>query len=271
MGPQTTAAEEGNAEVKIVIGMLIAVFTACAVYGQAAAPAAALPKAEALFDKYVEATGGKAAYDKRRTEITKGVVRMAAAGVTGTVEIYSAAPNSQVTIMDVQGVGRIEQGTDGVNAWEVSAVMGPRLKDGQEKTEAFREALFNLPINWRKLYSKVETVAAEKTEGIDCYRVVATPNSGGKPETFWFDVKTGFTVKIKRVAVTSMGEIPAEIVMQDFKPAGGVVQPMTLIQRASGQQVLIQLQSVTPNAVIPKTRFAPPAEIQQLMGKKPAA
>ncbi len=230
----------------------------------------ALPKAETLFDKYVEVTGGKAAYEKRRTEVGKGVVKMVAAGVTGTVEIYSAAPNSQVIIMDVQGVGKIEQGTDGVNAWEVSAVMGPRVKDGEEKAEALREALFNLPTNWQKVYAKVETVGADTVEGLDCYRVIATPRGGGKPETFWFDRKTGFTVKIKRVAVTSMGEIPAEIIMRDFKSAGGVLQPMTMVQRAGGQDIIIQLQSVTQNVVIPKSRFAPPEEIRQLMVKKAA-
>lgn len=235
-----------------------------------AAFAQELPKAETLFDKYVEATGGKAAYEKRRTESGKGIVKMAAAGVTGTVEIFSAAPNSQVIVMDVQGVGKIEQGTDGVNAWELSAVMGPRVKDGAEKAEALREAIFNMPINWQKVYAKVETAAEETVEGIACYRVTATPRGPGKPESYWFDKKTGYTVKIKRTAMTSMGEIPAEIVLRDFKPAGGILQPMTMVQRAGGQEVIIQLQTVTPNAVIPKTRFEPPAEIRQLMTKKAA-
>lgn len=241
-----------------------------ALLGTVCLSAQALPKAEALFDKYVEVTGGKAAYEKRRTESGKGIVKMVAAGVSGTVEIYSAAPNSQVIVMDVQGVGRIEQGTDGVHAWELSAVMGPRVKDGEEKNEALREAIFNLPVNWQKVYAKVETTGAETVEGLDCYRVLATPRGNGKPETFWFDKKTGYTVKIKRTAVTAMGEIPAEIVMRDFKQAGGVIQPMTMVQRAGGQEVIIQLQSITPNAVIPKTRFEPPAEIRQLMVKKAA-
>lgn len=251
--------------------MGIACLAAAAIVLRAQQQQPALPSAAALFDRYVEVTGGKAAYEQRRTEVGKGVVKMIAAGVTGSVEIYSAAPNSQVIIMDVKGVGRIEQGTDGVNAWEISAVMGPRVKDGQEKVEALREALFNMPVNWQKLYRKVETTTAETTEGIECYRVVATPSGAGKPETFWFDRKTGYTVKIKRTAVTSMGEIPAEIVMKDFRLSGGVIQPMIMLQRAGGQEVVIELQSVTPNAVIPKSRFTPPSEIQQLLAAPPAA
>jgi hypothetical protein len=243
------------------------------VFAAVSALAEDLPKAETLFDKYVEATGGKAGYAQRRTEVAKGVVRMSAAGVSGNVEMYSSAPNNQVIIMDVQGVGRIEQGTNGVLAWETSAVMGPRVKDGEELVEALREGLFNLPVNWRKLYSKVETVAAETTEGKECYRVLATPTTKGKVETFWFDRKTGYTVKIKRTAVTGMGEIPAEIVMDDYKQTGSVIQATKLLQRAGGQEVTILLQSVTPNVLIPATRFAPPAEVKQLMAppKKKAA
>ena len=224
-----------------------------------------LPKGETIFDKYVEVTGGKAGYAQRRSEIARGVVKMAAAGVSGTVEMYSVAPNSQVIIMDVQGVGRIEQGTDGKIAWESSAVMGPRLKTGEEKVEALHEALFNLPLHWRQVYSKATTIAAETTEGHDCYRIVATPISGGKPETFWFDRKSGLNIKIKRTAVTAMGEIPAEIVMDNYKKIGPIMQATTLLQRAGGQEVTIILESIQPNAAIPASRFVPPAEVRQLM------
>jgi hypothetical protein len=236
----------------------------------AVAGAQELPKAETLFEKFIEVTGGKAAYEKRRTEVGKGVVKMTAAGVSGTVEIYSAAPNSQVIIMDVQGVGKIEQGTDGINAWENSAVMGPRVKSGQEKAEALQEAVFNAPIQWQKLYTKVETTAAETAEGVECFKVVATPRSGGKPETFWFDRNTGLTVKVKKTTLTSLGEVSAELVAKNFQNAGGILQPMTLLQRAGGQEVIIEMQTLTPNVVIPKSRFNPPAEVQQLMGT-PAA
>ncbi len=233
-----------------------------------------LPKGETIFDKYVEVTGGKAAYAQRRSEIARGVVKMSAAGVSGTVEMYSVAPNSQVIVMDVQGVGRIEQGTDGKIAWESSAVMGPRLKTGEEKVEALHEALFNLPLNWRQVYSKVNTIAAETTEGHDCYRVVATPIAGGKPETFWFDRKSGLNVKIKRTAVTAMGEIPAEIVMVNYRKIGPILQATTLLQRAGGQEVTIVLDNIQPNAAIPASRFIPPAEVRQLMSPaspKPAS
>ena len=43
---------------------------------QAATSAAALPKAETILDRYIEVTGGKAAYDKRTSEITTGTMEL---------------------------------------------------------------------------------------------------------------------------------------------------------------------------------------------------
>ncbi|BDC49774.1 hypothetical protein F183_A20900 [Bryobacterales bacterium F-183] len=242
-------------------------FVAAAMSVVAFGQAAALPTGESLFDKYVEVTGGKAAYAKRTSEVTKGTIQMPAAGVSGTLEIYWAAPNVRVALMDVQGVGKVEEGTNGVEAWEVSAVMGPKLKDGKEKAQAIREALFNMPIYWRKLYSKAQTTGVETVEGIECYRVVATPTDGSKVETFWFDKTTGYNVKVSRTVLAMGSEIPAEIVMKDYQKSGFVIQPMTMIQRVGGQEVILKLTTVTANAPIPKTRFAPPPDIQQLMKK----
>ena len=51
-----------------------------------------LPKAETILDRYIEVTGGKAAYEKRKTEIATGTFEMAAMGVKGTITHYAASP-----------------------------------------------------------------------------------------------------------------------------------------------------------------------------------
>ena len=62
-----------------------------------------------------------------------------------------------------------------------------------------------------------------------------------------------------------MGEIPAEIVMDNYKKIGPILQATTLLQRAGGQEVTIVLDNIQPNAAIPASRFIPPAEVRQLM------
>ena len=230
----------------------------------ALAAAADLPKAETLLDRYVEVTGGRQNYEKRSTEYMSGIVEIPAAGVKGKVEMWAEAPNSRVEVIDIEGVGRMETGTDGTIAWENSAMMGPRLRSGAELRYHLQEAVFNAPIHWKKIYKKAETTGVEKVEGADCYRVLMTPIEG-KPESWYIDLKTGFVVKMIRTSVTTMGEISGEYLMKDYKDRDGIMMPVTLIQKAAGQEIRVTFEHVTPNIKIPKDRFTPPGEVKQLM------
>lgn len=234
--------------------------------------AADLPKAETLLDRYVEVTGGRANYEKRTTEYMSGVVEIPAAGVKGKVEMWAEAPGSRVEVIEIEGVGRMETGTDGVIAWENSAIMGPRLRSGVELRYHLREAIFNAPIHWRKVFKSAETVGVEKVEGLDCYRVLMTPIEG-KPETWYFDQKTNFVVKLLRTSITTMGEVNGEYLMKDYKDMDGIMMPVTMIQKAAGQEIQVKFDTVKPNIKLTKDRFVPPAEVKQLMmpAKKKAA
>ena len=236
----------------------------CALACAGLVSAADLPKAETLLDHYVEVTGGRKNYEKRTTEYMSGMVEIPAAGVKGKVEMWAEAPGSRVEVIEIDGVGRMETGTDGVIAWENSAIMGPRLRSGVELRYHIREALFNAPLYWRKLYKTVETVGVEKIAGIDCYRVLVTPFEG-KPETWYFDQKTNFIVKLLRTSVTTMGEVNGEYLMKDFKEMDGITMPMTLVQKAAGQEIIVRFDAVKPNVKLPKDRFVPPTEIKQLL------
>src|SRR5262245_40449916 len=58
-----------------------------------AKPAAGLPTADAIIDKYISAVGGKEAVMKHTSRTMKGSFEIEAMGMTGTVQIFSKAPN----------------------------------------------------------------------------------------------------------------------------------------------------------------------------------
>lgn len=248
--------------------MKLFLLTVC-VASAGVAMAADLPKAEGILDRYVEVTGGRRNYEKRTNEYTSGTVTVPAAGVTGKVEMWAAAPGSRVEIVEMEGVGRIESGTDGVIAWENSAIMGPKIRSGLELRYHIRDALFNLPIHWRKVYRSAETVAAEKVEGVDCYRILMTPHEG-KPETWYFDQETGYLVKMFKSSLTTMGEVNGEFVFRDYKDMDGLMMPVTQIQKAAQQEIIMKIDAVKPNIKMSKDRFTPPAEVKPLLGPPPA-
>jgi hypothetical protein len=227
----------------------------------------ALPKAETILDRYIEVTGGKAAYEKRKSEVAKGTLEMTAQGVKAAVTRYSAAPDKSYSLLEIEGAGKIESGAGDGIAWDNSAMMGPHLKTGEEKTQALREAMFNAQLNWRKVYSKVETTSVETIDGEECYKVVLTPETG-KPETQYFQKKSGLAVKMTMTLVNQMGEVPAEVLISDYKDFGGVLIPTKQVNKAAGQEFTTTIQSVSINEEIPPDRFQPPPEIKALLEKK---
>jgi hypothetical protein len=243
---------------RIFIGLLLA---------SAGAFGADLPSAESLLDRFVEVTGGEAAYAARTSEIARGTVEMPAMGLKGTLVRYAAEPDQYLVVMEIPGIGKVLSGVkDGV-AWEMSDLMGARTKTGVERGEALREARFNANAAWRDLYPKVETAGEESVDGEDCYKVVMTPAEGA-PETLYLSKKTGLGVKMTVIASTQMGDIPAEMLFTNYKDFGGILTPSRIVNRTAGQEIVLTIQSVEANPVIPAGQFDLPAEVAAVAGRQ---
>ncbi len=227
----------------------------------------ALPKAETILDHYIEVTGGKAAYEKRKSEITTGTVEFAAQGLKGTLTHYAAAPDKSYSVIELDGIGKMEEGAINGIVWDKNPMLGPRIKSGEEKAQGLRGAMFNSHLNWRKAYTKAETVGVENVEGEDCYKVVLTPNEG-KPETAYFSKKTGLEVKRTTTAVSPMGEMQVEAIASNYKDFDGILEPTKVVQKVAGQELVMTIQSIKVNPEIPADKFEPPAEIKALMNKQ---
>jgi hypothetical protein len=230
----------------------------------------ALPPAATILNRWIEVTGGRAALEKRHNQVQRGAIEFPAIGVKGTITLYEAEPNKNRVIAEVAAIGKIESGNNGEVAWESSSVQGPRIKQGPERNEAMRDSTFNAALVWQKLYAKAETTAAETTEGHECYKVVLTPKEGN-PTAEYFDKKSGLLVKTSATRTTSMGQITAEIVYEDYRKDGDLLSPHKLIQRAAGQEFQILVQSAEFNVDLPKDAFDLPPEVQALLKKSDQA
>lgn len=248
------------------VAVLFAVAGALAAPSVARAQSGDLPKAEALIERYIEVTGGKAAYEKLKSRIAKGSLEMAAQGVKGTLTIYQAAPNKMYTQTEITGIGGSEEGCDGEIAWEKSTMMGPRLKTGDEKALALRGAVFNAELHWRKFYKKAETVGIEDVNGKPAYKVEMTPNEG-KTEIQFYDKESGLVVKSMSVLPTQMGDIPVESYMSDYREVDGVKMSHKLTQKLAMQEVVVTMEKIEHNKDIPASRFELPPEIKALFEK----
>jgi hypothetical protein len=218
-----------------------------------------------VIAKYIEVTGGQAAYDKVHSSISTGKMSMAAQGIEGKVTMYEAEPAKNYTAVEIPGIGLVEDGTDGTVAWEKSALQGARLKTGAEKAFAIRAANSQSKfVNIKKYYKSVETAGVEDVDGKLCYKVVETPMEG-QPETSYYDKASGLLVKEAGTMTTPMGEIPFQTLIGDYRKEGALLMPHKVTQTFVGQKMEITIESTQLNADIPKDRFDIPAEVKALI------
>ena len=225
-----------------------------------------LPSAESVLDRYVQVTGGRQAYEKRKTEISHGTLEYTGLGIKGSVTRYAAEPDKYYAALDIEGLGKVEMGVSGGVAWENTDLLGPRVKTGVERAEAIREGNLNSTVNWRKLYPKVENAGIETIDGEECYKVVMTA-AEGQPIIGYYQKKSGLQVKVSTVASTQMGDIPVDLIASDYKNFGGILEPAKVTQKTGPQEFTITLDSVEVNPPIPPEKFALPPEVRKLVEK----
>ena len=226
--------------------------------------------AEVILDRFVEATGGREAYSRIHNEVSRGTVEFVAAGIRGSLESFEAQPNKAYSAIHLEGAGKIEEGTDGQVVWEQSSLQGPRVKTGEERAVALREATFNGQVRWRELYTKAECAGKTTLDGRACFKIVLTP-AEGKPLTEYYDVETNLLVRTDVIVKNPMGEIPSETLFSDYRKVGGILVPFEMVHRALSQEITVRLESVRFNVEFPKERFNLPAEIRALVRRSKAS
>jgi hypothetical protein len=226
-----------------------------------------LPTVEAIMNRYIEVTGGKEVWSKRKSERVTMRIEYPAAGLSGKITRYSAEPGRYYSSMEMgAGLGAIEMGLSEGVAWQNSALIGPRILNGQERADMIREGTLNAALHWRRLYPKAVVEGVEVVDGEECYKVVMTP-AEGRSVTRYFQKKSGLEVKLTTVVANQMGEIPVTITVSDYKNFGGVWAPARTTQKAAGQEFTLEVEDVQINPEIPAERFALPAEVQALAAK----
>ncbi|HTS31198.1 MAG TPA: DUF620 domain-containing protein [Bryobacteraceae bacterium] len=225
-----------------------------------------LPKAEAILDRYIEVTGGKAAYAKVHTETSTGAMELPAMGIKGKVTSYHAEPDLTLVEINIDGMGKMVDGSNGQVAWSMNAMQGPRIKEGPEKAEALLHAQFNGDLRWRDLYSRVETTGVESVDGKDCYKVVLTPKAGN-PITKWYDKDSGLLLKMRIKANSPMGEIESDSMLSDYRKEGDILMAHKVVQHVATLETSMTIDSMRYNAEIPKEKFDLPDEIKALVNK----
>jgi len=221
---------------------------------------------EEILKKFVEATGGKEAYEKIYNRVVTGTFEIPQGGLHASVTTYSARPNKMYVCVESKEMGKIEKGTNGEVAWDMTTMGGPRLLEGQEKEDYLREATFDRFVTWKTVYSKAECTGIDDIDGRQCFKVIMTPKSGN-PQTFFFDTKSYLIVKSETTFSLQTGDVLIESYGFDYKEVDGILIAHTSKTFIMGQERIMVTESIEHNVEFQEDPFILPDEIQALVNR----
>jgi hypothetical protein len=210
-----------------------------------------------IVAKYEKAVGGKAAFEKFTSRVSKGSFILGDAGNPGTIEIYQKSPNKMVNIVDIPGFGVVSSGVDGTVAWNDTPQYGTQELTGDAAAAMKRGGDFYEQIRMKENYPKMVLKGKESFEGHDVYVVEATPAEGA-PELLSFDADSGLLVRSRTQMNSPQGTIDIDTKLSDYREVDGVKLPFTIDQERSDFSFTIKLTEVKHNVPIDDAKFEKP-------------
>jgi photosynthetic reaction center cytochrome c subunit len=216
---------------------------------------AGLPTYDQIIDKYLQAIGSSAAYEKLKSRVMKGSM-VDSRGETFPVEVYQASPDKIVTITTLPN-GIAAQGFNGAIGWVSGPSDSAELK-GLELAQIKRAADIAraLKIKEESLSPRVngKVTIGEK----EAYLVSA--RADGQRVQLYFDVQTGLLLRRVVSGSTRLGSFPEQTDFDDYREVDGVKLPFktrySTPNPAAG--TTIEFKEITHNVPLDDAKFNPP-------------
>lgn len=226
---------------------------------QEATKAAAAPqKVGPILDRYEKAIGGREAWEKLTSQVLMGTIEVPSANLSGTVMVHEKAPNKFMTAVIINGAA-FQQGFDGTQGWTDDPKNGLREQTGPELAESARGADFLHAFKMRRVYSSMVVTGIEKIGDRDTYVIEAAVPEGGGPTKLYFDVKTGFLVRVISQNHDADGVQTLRDEFDDYREVDGVKVPFVWRQTNGDTTYTLTFSEVHHNVDLSDSEFAKPA------------
>ncbi|MDH7502508.1 MAG: hypothetical protein QHJ82_07330 [Verrucomicrobiota bacterium] len=241
------------------VGMAALAFTALATLQAAEGR----EKVDEVLSRYVKALGGKGAIEKVKSRVIKGTAEGMGMPAALPWEFYAAAPNKQLSKVEVTGFGAVLEGFDGQVAWSKNPITGVRVKEGDELAKVKREAGLDRDLRFLSIYPDLAYKGTEKMDNEEVV-VLETKPTPTTSERFAFSSKTGLLVRQESQFQTAQGAVKTEARMSDYRTVDGLQFPFLLKVKAEapGQdpaEFTIKVSEVKYNVPVSDSLFAKPA------------
>ena len=193
----------------------------------------ALPSADEILTKYIQALGGEQAIRKITSRVITGTQTVPTGGggripVPAQVERYVKAPGLLLNTYRADNL-TISDGFDGAAAWSQDAKGAVTGTTSFDVIRAKRNADLYGSLKLKQEYSRFDVLTMEKVNNRDAYVVSASPQAGGIVERLYFDTQTGFLLRRLTLQATPLGNFPSAVDYDDYRDTGSGVKMPFLI------------------------------------------
>lgn len=220
---------------------------------------AALPAAEQLFARHLQAVGGEKALKSIHSRVMKGT-RSSSEGWRSLVEIYQEAPDNWRDSFKLQA--QFANVFDGSHGWNQDDQGIHDLKP-QDLAKLKEEAEFYRDLKLGEMFANARTTGKEIINGKDSY-VVEAKTAEGQPRQLYFDLGTGLLMRIVRFDPSPFGPIPDAVDYADYREVDGIQVPFTISHLRPDYSLMDKLTQVEQNVPVAPNTFDKPT-----MPKKP--
>ena len=223
-----------------------------------AAESTKTPTVDQILDRYLEAEGGRAAFEKVTSRVMTGTIDVPSMSLKGTVVLHEKAPDRSLGIIIINGAS-YRQGFDGTSGWTDDPQNGVRNQAGPELAETRRESDFYHTLDLRKLYSKFTFIGTQEIGGRQAYVLEAEVPEGGPPEKMYFDTTSGLLLRniTQHHGPDGVSEFQQDY--EDYRDVDGIQLPETIRQTNEGTLVIITVAEYHHNVPLDDAQFAKPA------------
>jgi hypothetical protein len=222
--------------------------------------------ADEIIDKYLAASGGRAALAALQSRVSAGTLTISTpiGDLGGTIEVYSKAPNKSRTLIKMDltsvGAGQVvnDQRFDGTAGYVIDTINGNREITG-DALEAMRNGGFPSPFLNYQERGVVATLTGEETIGGKPAHVITMTPKGGPVAKVYIDRETSMLVRTSTTLnVAPLGRIEQVSEFSDFRDVGGLKIPYVTRTANQVQTVVARLNDVKHNVDIDDSVFVRP-------------
>ena len=190
--------------------------------------------------------GGPAAFAKLKTRVSRGTVELQAMGLSGTTEIYEESPAKSTMIINVVGLGTIQQTYDGTIAFLQDPLDGYVRFAPSAAAILRNDAMIDRPVRFLELNQVLPVVSKGKVGDRD---VFVLRSKTGLGQSWSFDTETGLLLR------------KGNSRYEDYREVDGVKLPFKVTDDTSyGFGVVVRLDEIKHNVPIDPSRFTEHAD-----------